>query len=105
MEQLVAWKQRWQEITSYIYLAICLFDFLIMPFYYVVTKPSTKVALEMSLKFDSDSSRITAFQILQAGEKWDPVTTKDGSMFHLAFGAILGAASLTKKERITRPQV
>ena len=62
---------RWRPTAAYVYLAICLFDFLLapigMPFISLLTHTTNVV--------------------------WVPLTTTGGSIFHLSFGAIIGISA------------
>jgi hypothetical protein len=67
-------NQGWREAAGWVYLLICLFDFVLAPtflgFYGAFTH--------------------TPFVI------WAPLTTQNGGLFHLSFGAILGVSAWTK---------
>ena len=67
-----AWfSSSWRPLAAYMYLFICLFDFVLapigMPFVYMLTHA--------------------------AFVAWVPLTTSGGSIFHLSFGAILGISA------------
>lgn len=93
------WKHIWQPLAAFTYLTICVFDFLIMPAIYEIRRPNPEIAINLSMKFTTTASQLAAFQSLQAERNWDPLTNKGGAMFHISFGAILGAASLVRRER------
>ncbi len=58
----------WRPAAAWTYLIICLFDFLAAPIFFAWYAEATHTTLVM----------------------WRPLTTAGGSIFHLAFGAILG---------------
>ena len=70
---------RWRPLMAYVYTAICLFDFVIMP---------------------------TAFSILQVYTnqplvQWQPITLQGAGLIHMAFGAVIGIATWGRtKEKI-----
>lgn len=89
--------QSWRHVAAYVYLSICLFDFVAMPLIYEVRNPHTSDAEIIShvLRVDPDS-QVTALQILKNERTWSPLTTLGGGVFHMSFGAILGAAAFTR---------
>jgi hypothetical protein len=58
----------WRPAAAWVYLIIVLFDFMLAPMFMAWFAYATKTTLV----------------------PWDPLTTHGGSIFHLAFGAILG---------------
>jgi len=73
-------KHQWRPTTAWVYLAICLFDFLIAPI-------------------------LTAVYFAKYGGDyvaWKPISLSEGGLFHMAMGAILGITSWTRgQERIS----
>ena len=72
--------QHWRDWAALVYLFICLCDFFVGPLWWNL------------LMWDSCAD------VLHAGEncktsRWEPLTLQGGAMFHIAFGAILGATS------------
>lgn len=59
----------WRPAAAWLYLAICLFDFLIGPLFF------------------GWYSFIVKSQLIQ---NWIPLTLQGGALFHLAFGSIMG---------------
>ena len=99
------WKGYWRPAAAAIYLFICTMDFVILPMTMVKSAdPATTV--DLAMKFTAPAARIQALQTLQSKKQWVPLTTQGNGIFHLAFGAILGAAafgrSQEKKARISR---
>jgi hypothetical protein len=71
----------WRPIAAYVYLAICIFDFVIGPVMFTFFAGFTSTGLIM----------------------WEPLTVQGGGLFHLSFLAILGVASWTRgQEKIER---
>ncbi len=74
----------WRDWAALVYLFICLVDFFIAPLLWNIG---------MTL-MDKDVQMNTS--------RWMPLTLGAGAMFHLSFGAILGATSLNRhKEKDT----
>ena len=96
-------RSLWRPIAALIYLGICVFDFIIAP-YYVQAQPHDlaeifKYVLQMPVEQQSE-----ALNIMMNKGDWQSLTLQGGGLFHIAFGAILGAAAWTrgmeKRERV-----
>lgn len=68
--------QLWRPITAWVYLGICVFDFVIGPFFYAWFAWYTK-------------------DFAKFGE-WQPLTLNGGGVFHISMGAILGVSSWSR---------
>ncbi|AUZ95057.1 hypothetical protein FDI40_gp285 [Agrobacterium phage Atu_ph07] len=80
----------WRPAAAIVYLAICIFDFILLPLYYTSSAP-TLSDIVMSIKDLPADSQIVVLNLSLAA--WEPLTLKGSGMFHLAFGAILGATA------------
>lgn len=101
------WKQAWRPAAAYIYLVICIMDFIVFPGYYTIanSRASNTATVEESLKFKDSSAQIEALKTLRREQVWTPITTSGAGMIHLAFGSILGVAAWTRgKEKIALVQ-
>lgn len=92
---------RWRHIAAYIYLAICVFDFILMP---VVFENSNKISLveavRLSLLYEDIESQKAALLLFLEKRSWEPITLFGGGVFHASFGVILGfAAHFRNKEK------
>jgi hypothetical protein len=65
-------KKDWRVVAAAVYLIINLFDFIIFPILAMLL-PHYVIGLEY--------------------HPWIPLTTQNGGLFHLAFGAILGVSA------------
>ena len=88
-------RSLWRPIAALTYLGICVFDFIIAP-YYVQAQPHDlseifKYVLQMPVEQQSES-----LAIMYAKGQWQSLTLQGGGLFHIAFGAILGAAAWTR---------
>ena len=75
-------NRHWRDWAGVVYLFICLVDFFLAPLMWNIgmTMMDTEVQLATS--------------------RWAPITLQGGAMFHLSFGAILGATAWKKKDEI-----
>ncbi len=91
-------KKFWRPIAAYIYLAICVFDFVVGPIWIEQTNQTVNtVAFAEIRKFNDKDVQIAALGNVELGNRsWKPLTLLGGGLFHLAFGAILGVAAFTR---------
>ena len=87
-------NRHWRDWAGLVYLFICLIDFFVAPLIWNLKMEAycydiKMTALEKGL--DSSECDIT---------RWTPLTLGAGAMFHLSFGAILGATAWKKKEEL-----
>lgn len=89
-------KQTWKSIAAYVYLLICVFDFLIMPAY--ISHLNNKFIQETLAQVEPDT-RSYILEIIDRVkiDKWNPVTLQSGYVFHISFGLILGGAAFTSR--------
>jgi hypothetical protein len=67
------------------YVAVCLFDFLVAPAFIILMRA-----------FGGES--------IGDMQAWVPLTLREGGLYHLAMGAVLGVAAWTRsKEKVTPP--
>lgn len=96
------WWDNWRHIAAYTYLMICIFDFMGMPIFYEIANPRTSTSeLVAIVKPIEPASQVQALQILHEERSWEPLTLSEGGLFHMAFGAILGAAAFTRGQEKT----
>jgi hypothetical protein len=91
-------KKFWRPIAAYVYLAICVFDFVGMPLYvtYLNEQVNTEAFQEIRQLQDKEV-KLKALEQLDLGKsEWTPLTLQGGGLFHLSFGAILGVAAFTR---------
>lgn len=91
-------KKFWRPIAAYVYLAICIFDFVIAPVWLEQANQTVNtVAFAEIRKFNDKDVQISALNNVELGNRsWSPLTLQGGGLFHLAFGAILGVAAFTR---------
>ena len=91
-------KKFWRPIAAYVYLAICIFDFMAAPMYvaYQNEQVNSEAFAEIRALTDKDV-KLKALEQLDLGSKsWTPLTISGGGLFHLSFGAILGISAFTR---------
>lgn len=93
-------KHFWRPMCAYVYIGICIFDFVVMPFTFEYIKSRDKLADVVTQIEKINNTEVQLALIKRAdyagGRSWEPMTTKDGSMFHLAFGGIVGASAAVR---------
>lgn len=92
------WYNRsWRPFAAYVYMFICVCDFVLMPVYYEYARAKVRMDyVDLALKFPDGMARIEALRILQHSDVWSPLTLEATGLFHIAFGAILGVSAWTR---------
>jgi len=91
-------KKFWRPIAAYVYLCICIFDFVGMPIYVAIQNNQVNSEAFAEVRALSDKEvKLKALEQLELGkQEWHPLTLEGGGLFHLSFGAILGVAAFTR---------
>jgi hypothetical protein len=74
------WKTNWRPAMGWLYLAVCICDFIIFPIMFTI---------------------VQFWQIPVAGEafrQWNPITLSGAGFFHIAMGAVLGITSYGRSQ-------
>lgn len=98
--------QSWRHFAAYVYLGICLFDFVLMPIAYELFHRSLgPVALIQASRGLDPAAQVEIIKTFSANERWEPLTLGETGLFHIAFGAILGVSAWTRgREKHSRIQ-
>ena len=80
-------NRHWRDWAALVYLFICLVDFFIAPLMW-----------NIGMNMQSDEIKMNT-------SRWAPLTLQAGAMFHLSFGAILGATAWRKKDEIQDKEI
>jgi hypothetical protein len=80
-----------------VYLVICVFDFLVMPIVYtsIYRRQDLAYIVELTEKLQAPAQAAGLASMISSRE-WKPITLQEGAFFHLAFGAILTGAAITR---------
>jgi hypothetical protein len=85
----------WRPAAAWIYLSICVFDFVIMPVYHLRSQGNLDQVWEKSLQLRPEDQLQAVVQLTRR-TSWQPITMAEGGFFHLSMGAILGVAAWTR---------
>ena len=76
-------QQYWRDWAALVYLFICIVDFFIAPLLWNIGMTMMDNEIKMNTS------------------RWAPLTLQGGAMFHLSFGAILGATSFNRHKEMS----
>jgi hypothetical protein len=93
----------WRSSAAWIYLFICVFDFVVMPIYMARTNLTLDQIMAAAEKLRPED-RVAAINFLLHKNLWTPLTLVENGMFHIAFGAILGVSAWSRG-RVQQSQV
>ena len=86
----------WRTMAGYVYLTICIFDFLVFPAVVQISHTDTKEFLiELVETYEDKKFIIDIFDRVKGGQ-WSPLTLVGGGLFHISFGAILTGAAVSR---------
>jgi hypothetical protein len=85
----------WKSLCAIAYIAICMFDFVIIPAWIGIMRESIDVVMA-AMPAGDVSVQLEYLKLLTGGH--DPLTMRHGGLFHLAFGAILTGSALNKRD-------
>ncbi len=90
--------ENWRSLAFVTYMAICLFDFIIMPMVFQVFNQHIDPAtlIQLSLQYHDPEIQRQIIQTFGTKLIWSPLTLQGAGSFHVAFGAILTAAGFTR---------
>lgn len=87
----------WQSIAAYVYIVICIFDFMIIPMWIGFTRSEVDLGLAMTNIIKLDPA-VQIKMIDAMTFQHEPLTLKGGGLFHMAFGAILTGTTIFSKD-------
>ena len=82
----------WRPAAAAVYLFVCVFDFVLVPSWVGFHSLTLVEKVEAVKELDSKVQQV----VLTQSDTWDPLTLKGGGLFHLAFGALLTGAAVTR---------
>ena len=87
---------KWRWTALIVYLAICEFDFMIVPIWFGVMRPDYHMVLEEVRSIDDTMVQRELRKKLTGHHS--PYTLQMGGLFHLAFGALLTGSAFGLKK-------
>jgi hypothetical protein len=85
--------RHWRDWLALCYIAICVFDFMVGATWWNLS--IREMFNECLVKYDQ------AICYANLPPMWQPYTLQNGGMFHIAMGAILGAAAWKRADETT----
>lgn len=95
-------RSSWRSVAGYVYIVICLFDFLIMPTVVYQNQQHIEDVLIEIVEADDKKFALDIIDRLNL-EPWSPVTLIGGGIFHISFGAILTGVAVTRDSKPRKP--
>ena len=89
-------REGWKAFSGGVYLMICVFDFMIVPVWFGITRSPIPVE---QLKGLEPAVQIRIIESHTAQHQ--PFTLQNGGLFHLAFGALLTGSAIAGRRGIT----
>jgi hypothetical protein len=92
------WHSIWLPLCSFTYIAICIFDFMVMPVYTAFhnTHVEDRIIAELKSNPTGQDSFITDYEKNTTIKQWNPLTLLGGGLFHLSFGMLLTGGAITR---------
>jgi len=88
---------RWTALITY--LIICVYDFIVVPVWYGLSRVGLDVDGYMANLQLIDDPMVQMEYLKKLVSQHDPFTLKGGGLFHLAFGALLTGSTLGNKRK------
>jgi len=87
---------RWTALITY--LIICVYDFIVVPVWYGLSRVGLDVDGYMANLQLIDDPLVQMEYLKKLVSQHEPFTLKGGGLFHLAFGALLTGSTLGNKK-------
>ena len=84
----------WKALSGFVYLFICVFDFVIVPSWIGMTRVGVLESFEM-MQLSGVDPTVQIKLIDSLTYQHQPFTLMGGGLFHLAFGALLTGSAIT----------
>lgn len=84
-----------------VYAIICIFDFIVVPIWIGLNRPSNAVIDERLHQIHEHEmgDSIARQMVKPLTHQHEPFTLKGGGLFHLSFGALLTGSAVSRKRR------
>lgn len=91
----------WKAMLASIYAFICIFDFIVVPVWIGLNRPSNAMIDERlhQIHMHQMGESIAKEMVKPLTYQHEPFTLKGGGLFHLSFGALLTGSALSKKQK------
>ena len=91
-------RDYWRWTTLITYLVICIYDFVVVPVYYGVSRMGLDLADYMVHIQAIEDPMVQMEYLKKLVSQHEPFTLKGGGLFHLSFGALLTGSALGNKK-------
>lgn len=91
MLQLLIEREGWKALCGLTYILICIFDFVVVPSWYGITRPDISLVMQHLPQADV-TVQLEYLKVLTANH--EPYTLKISGLFHVAFGALLTGSAI-----------
>jgi hypothetical protein len=98
------YAKSWRPAVAFIYMAICVFDFALLPLYFAYINNGVLIThlADSALKF-APSQQLAALSRMHEMLAWRPVTLQAHGLFHASMAALLGVSAYQRsKEKIAQ---
>ena len=96
-------KGSWRPWMAFIYMIICLFDFVIAPILTGMYFSAIQPEFIIPAGFNQTAALELIKSVQQVYVPWAPITLAAGGLFHMSMGAILGITSFTRgQEKVAK---
>ena len=92
MEAAMEETETWQKVSAYVYLAICVFDFIVVPAWIGITRSVDERYTAETLAKLEPAVQIQLIE--RATRQHEPFTLQGAGLFHLSFGALLTGSTV-----------
>ena len=101
MIRFFTWMQKhegWKTMCAIVYIVICIFDFILIPAWFGVSRTFIEKERFLSEKIWELDPSVQIRLIDAATFQHEPLTLQGAGMFHLAFGALLTGSAISRKK-------
>jgi hypothetical protein len=98
------YSKSWRPAVAFVYMAICVFDFALLPLYFAYINNNVMVTdlATAALKFEP-AQQMSALRQMHDMLAWQPVTLQAHGLFHASMAALLGVSAYQRsKEKIAK---
>ena len=91
----------WKSMLAGVYAFICLFDFVVVPIWIGLNRPSNAIIDERLHQIHEHEmgDGIARQMVKPLTHQHEPFTLKGGGLFHLSFGALLTGSAVARRKK------